>query len=404
MKQHLLTALGVKHLHEPGYYLDGGGLHVQVSPTGSKSWIFQYRFNKRRRELGLGSLSIVSVADARLRAAQLRTQLAQGIDPLAERQAHLEAAKIAAARTKTFDQCVEAFIANMRANWTNDKSESAWRKSLKEYASPVFGSLAVSEVDTALVTKVLEEIWTTKTETASRVRGRIEKVLDWAKINGYRNGENPARWQGHLALVLASPKKVAPVEHHPAVPYEMQPDFMGKLRKASGMAARALEFAILTAARSNEVRAAEWAEIDWEKKVWSVPAARMKARIEHKVPLSDAAVALLRAAERLKTSTYLFPGQDLNSPLSSTALAAVLDRLGYAAYVPHGFRSTFRDWAGATTGHPREVIEHALAHRLKDKAEAAYARDSLIQKRRLLMDDWASYCGAPSAKVMDSSS
>ena len=394
MKQHLLSALGVKHLREPGYYLDGGGLHVQVSRTGSKSWVFQYRFNKRRRELGLGSVSIVSIADARLRAAQLRIQLAQGVDPLAERQANADAVKVAAARTKTFDQCVEAFIHNMRANWTNDKSESAWRNSLQEYASPIFGSLSVSEVNTALVTKALEGIWTTKTETASRVRGRIEKVLDWAKINGYRDGENPARWKGHLALVLASPKKVAPVEHHPAVPYEMHPAFMVKLQKAFGMAARALEFAILTAARSNEVRAAEWTEIDWEKKIWTVPAARMKARIEHKVPLSDVAIALLRATEQLKASTYIFPGQGLKKPLSDTALAAVLVRLGYGDYVPHGFRSTFRDWAGATTGHPREVIEHALAHRLKDKAEAAYARDSLIQKRRFLMDDWATYCGA----------
>lgn len=299
-----------------------------------------------------------------------------------------------------FQQCAEHYIEAKRAGWKNAKHAAQWGATLTQYAFPIIGTLNVADVTLPHVLKILEPIWTTKTETASRLRGRIQSVLDYATARGYRTGDNPARWTGHLKELLPAPGKVARVEHHAALPWQEVGAFMAELRQQAGMGARALELAILTAARSGEVRGATWAEVDLAQAVWTIPANRMKARKEHRVPLSAEAVELLRTLPRIAGSELLFPNSK-GAALSDMTLSAVLKRMGRAV-TAHGFRSTFRDWAGECTAYPREVIEHALAHQLRDRAEAAYARGTLFDKRRRLMAEWAQFCGivAPVAGVV----
>lgn len=398
-----LSALAVSRLKEPGRFAVGGvdGLHLRIVGE-SRAWVLRIKIGNRRCDIGLGPYPEVTLADARDLAREHRKKVRDGIDPLQERQQARAALRVERAKSKTFKDCAEAYIEAHKAGWKNDKHAKQWGATLETYAYPVFGSLPVASVDTGLVQDALRPIWGTKTETASRLRGRIESVLDWAKVNGYREGENPARWRGHLDKLLPARSKVQKVEHHAALPYAEIGAFMVDLRKRDGTSARALEYSILTAGRSGEVRGAIWAEIDLVGKVWTIPGDRMKAGKEHRVPLSDAAVALLKALPRIKGSDHVFPAPR-GGALSDMALTAVLKRMERDGLTQHGFRSTFRDWAGETTAYPREVIEHALAHQLKDKAEAAYQRGDLLAKRARLMGDWATYCGKvmkPGANVV----
>ena len=392
-----LTAMQVQKLSKPGYHPDGAGLYLCVKATGGKSWIFRYRFGGKEREMGLGPLHTFTLAEARDRALQQRKLIADGIDPLAQKHASTLQRKLAEASIITFDTAAASYIASQRHGWKNEKHAEQWTNTLATYASPVFGAMPVQDVTTELVMRVLSPIWAEKTETASRVRGRIEKVLDWSKTQGYRQGDNPAAWRGHLENLLSAPQKTKNVEHHAALPYQRMGTFMLELRTMPGTAARALEFIILCNVRTSEAIEATWQEIDLEAKLWTIPAARMKAGKEHVIPLSEPALELLQAIKQAE-SPFVFPGGKKDKPLSNMACLALLKRMGRADLTVHGFRSSFRDWAGETTGHPREVIEHAMAHQLKDKAEAAYQRGTLLQKRRALMDEWAAYCAKPSEK------
>lgn len=382
-----LNNLSVRQKKEPGHYGDGGGLWLQVSKTLTKSWVFRYTRRGKTHELGLGPFPAISLAAARDKAEQMRTTLAMGGDPMAERAA----AKANAATRMTFAECAERYISDNRAGWKNPKHADQWRNTLETYAFPVIGALDVALVDTQHVLKIIEPIWSTKNETASRLRGRIERVLAWAATRKLRTGDNPARWTHHLDTILPQPSKVKKANHHEALPYQEIAAFLDEVRKQPGIAPRALEFTILTAARTGEIIGATWAEIDLEQGVWTIPAGRMKAGKEHRVPLSVRCLEILREMAELREGDFVFPGWRAETGLSNMAMLSLLKRMGRDDLTVHGFRSSFRDWSGEKTHHPREVIEHALAHKLKDKAEAAYARGTLFDKRRALMDDWDTY-------------
>lgn len=391
-----LSALTVAKMTKPGYHGDGAGLWLQVSKSKAKSWIFRYTINAKQREMGLGSLVTVGLAEARAKAKACRLMVLDGIDPLGDREARKLAIALHKAKQITFDACAKRYISAHRASWKSQKHADQWENTLATYASPVFGHLPVAEIDTGMVVNVLAPIWESKTETATRLRGRVECVLDWAAVNKYRQGENPARWRGHLDHLLANPNKIAPVKNHPALPWQQAAEFFADLRIREGLAARAVEFTILTACRSGEVRGATWSEVDFATATWTIPAARMKANREHRVPLSPAAVSLLHSIER--DGTFVFHGRNPKTQLSDMSLTAVLRRMGRKDITVHGFRSTFRDWCAEslTNSFPREVCEHALAHSLPDKVEAAYRRGDLFEKRVLLMRAWADYCSKPS--------
>jgi integrase len=388
-----LNALQVSKQTKPGYHGDGGGLWLQVSQSGSKSWIFRFTLAGKSREMGLGPTHTVTLAEARTKAQECRQLILDGKDPIEQKRAAKLTDALERARMMTFDQCAAAYIDAHRAGWKNAKHASQWENTLATYASPVIGSLPVAMVDTALIVKVLNPIWQTKTETATRLRGRIESILDWAAVSKYRQGDNPARWRGHLENLLADPNRTRRVKHHPALPWQKMGAFMADLRKQQGTAAKALELVILTAARSGEIRLATWAEIDLDAALWVIPAERMKAGREHRVPLSAPAIKLLKSIER--KGEFVFPGARASKPLSDMSLTAVLRRMKQDAITVHGFRSTFRDWCAESVANafPREVCEHALAHSLPDKVEAAYRRGDLIEKRVMLMRAWADYCG-----------
>jgi integrase len=343
----------------------------------------------KRREIGLGGFPTVQLAAARDKARQTREMISQGIDPVLAKKTAASALRAAHARAVTFQTIADQYIEAHEAGWGNPKHAAQWASTLKQYAYPDLGNLLVASIDTAAVLKVLNPIWTKKTETASRLRGRIERILDYAATQGLRDGPNPARWKGHLALTLPKPSKVQKVEHHAALPVREMPGFMKRLRAVHGVGAKALEFAILTAARSGEVRGMAWAEVDLAAKVWTVPAARMKAGREHRVPLSDAAMTVLQSLPRQEGGDLVFPGTK-GQPLSDMSLTAVVRRLKVDA-VPHGMRSSFRDWTAEHTHFPNEVAEMALAHVVGDKVEAAYRRGDLFEKRRQMMDAWASF-------------
>lgn len=388
-----LSPMKVTKTTEPGLYGDGGGLYLQITKAGVKSWLFRYMLNGKARGMGLGPLHTIGLAEARALALDCRRQLLDGIDPIDSRNAERAAKRVAAANEMTFEQCATTYVDAHRAGWKNAKHADQWTSTLKTYAYPVFDSFPVSSIDTALVMKVLEPIWTTKTETASRLRGRIESVLDWATVRNYRAGDNPARLKGHLDTLLPKRSRVQKVEHHRALPYSEVGEFVRTLRAEEGGAARALELLILTATRTNEVIGATWAEFDLDGAVWTIPAQRMKMGKEHRVPLSARAVEIVKAQQALKQNEYVFPGTQYGKPLSNMSMLQLLKRMDRKDITVHGFRSTFRDWAGETTHYPREVCEAALAHGIKDKAEAAYARGDLFQKRTALMQDWAIYAG-----------
>jgi integrase len=386
-----LTAVEVKGIDQKGMYHDGGGLYLQVSAARTKSWIYRFTLDGRAREMGLGPLNAISLAEARKRTAECRRMRHDGIDPIEARGAQRDQKRLEGARSMTFDVCAEAYIEAHKASWKNGKHAEQWHGSLRNYASPVFGSSPVQAIDLALVMKALEPVWQTKSETASRLRGRIEAVLDWARVHGYRKGENPARWRGHLDKLLPARAKIQKVVHHPALPYSEIADFMVSLRSQEGIAARALEFLILTAARTGEIIGARWDEVDLKEKIWTVPGLRMKAGREHRVPLSGPALATVKNMNEIRESDFVFPGGRKGKPLSNMAMLALLKRIGRNDLTTHGFRSTFRDWAAERTNFPREVVEMALAHTIENKVEAAYRRGDLFQKRRQLMEAWARF-------------
>jgi integrase len=427
-----LKALNVTRAKEPGMYGDGGGLYLQVTGAGAKSWVFRYWVSERdpttgehvkdpgtnktrgtSREMGLGSFAVISLEEARELAADARRLRHQGVDPIEARREAKQTAALEKAKALKFKDAATAYIAAHCAGWKNEKHAAQWPATLETYAYPVIGGLSVQAIDTALVMKVIEPIWSTKTETASRLRGRVESILDWATVRGYRKGENPARWRGHLDHLLPARSKVRKVEHHPALPYGELAGFLVALRGEEGVAARALEYSILAAARTSETIGAPWNEISTREKLWTIPADRMKAERDHRVPLSKRALAILEEVKKLRgDGDFVFPGRKRGEPLSNMAMLALIGRMnerrtaaglprwtdpmmGNRDIVPHGFRSTFRDWASERTNFPSEMVEMALAHAVDDKVEAAYRRGDLFDKRRRLMDAWAEFCSKP---------
>ncbi len=392
-----LSAVKVASQKKRGYYADGGNLYLRVASGGSKSWIFRFTIDGKTRDAGLGSYPAVTLAAAREEADKCRRQVAARIDPIEARNAERAAARIEAVQAITFEQCAKAYIASHEAGWKNDKHRAQWRSTLATYVYPVIGSLPAKAVDTGLVLRILEPLWTTKPETASRVRGRIEVILSWAKVRGYREGENPAQWRGHLDHLLPAKSKVRKVVHHPALPYVEMPTFMDQLREQSSLTARALEFVILTAARTKQTLHATWDEIDCDRALWTIPAERMKAPKEHRVPLSPRAHELVSEMAGIKLNQFLFPGTKPGRPLSQMSLTMLLRRMGYGHVTVHGFRSTFRDWAAECTTFPGEAAELALAHAVPHAVEAAYRRGDMLEKRRQMMDAWSAFCGNDSA-------
>jgi len=379
----------------PGRHSDGGGLYLNVSAAGTKSWLFMWTptgaktatGRALRREMGLGAYPTVTLAKARQRAAECRSAVEDGRDPIADRQKEAE---------PTFGECADLYIASIKSEWRNAKHEYQWKQTLTDYCQPI-RSQRVSEIGTSDVLSVLNPVWQSKNETASRLRGRIERVLDFAKVKGWRTGENPAVWRGHLRNILPKRQKLQR-GHQPAMPYTDVPDFVDRLRTMEALAARALEFTILTVARSGEVIGAQWSEVDFDKGTWTVPAVRMKAGNKHVVPLSAPAIDLLQKLHESRLSNYIFPGPSPKKPLSDMAMLMMLRRMKVVDVTVHGFRSSFRDWAGDETNFPREVAEAALAHKVGDETERAYRRADAIEKRRKLMQSWANYLAAPAAK------
>jgi integrase len=404
-----LTARKVETVRKAGLYADGGNLFLQVTEGGPKSWIFRYSKRTRNAKgrfeegwMGLGSLNAVGLAKARQLAAENRALLAERKDPQEVRKTKRIEAALAAANTISFDEAARRYIAAHSAGWRNPKHHAQWESTLKQFCSPVFGSMPVSTVDTALVLKVLEPIWTEKHETALRLRGRIEKILDWAKARDYRVGENPARWRGHLDKLLANVSRRRRTVHFASMVHAEVPAFFATLGEQDGIAADALAFTILCACRTNETIGARWSEIDLQNRVWAVPGNRMKSGRDFRVPLSPAAVKLLESLPGGEGDSFVFPGQKRDRPLSNMALAMTLRRMKRDEVTVHGFRSSFRNWCAELTNHSREVVEAALAHVVESATEAAYFRSDLFERRRKLMNDWARYVTAskPAANVV----
>ena len=395
-----LSALEVRRKVTRGLHFVGGvpGLALQVLPTGGRTWILRVVIAGRRRDMGLGGFPEVGLAQARAKAAELRDQIRSGRNPLAEVQAARSALRSQALSAMTFRQASEKYIETHRSSWSNPKHAAQWENTLIQYAFATIGELDVNHINVAHILKILEQqindegkLWEVRTETASRLRGRMEKVLDWAKGRGMRSGDNPAAWRGNLEAMLPKAKKLQKIEHHPAVSLDQLGSFMVELRKRDGIAPRALEFAILTAARSGEVRGMAWSEVDESNSTWIIPAERMKARKEHRIPLPTAARDLLENLPRIEGSDFVFSAPR-GGKLSDMALTAVMRRMSRTE-VPHGFRSTFRDWAAERTNYPRDLAEMALAHAIGNAVEAAYRRGDMLQKRREMMESWAQFAG-----------
>jgi integrase len=389
----------VTNLKQPGTYLVGGepGLYLQVLPSGTKTWLLRVTVgtneqgNQRRREIGLGGHQNVSLAQAREKAHDTRRKIAEGVDPVADRRAARAALLVGRGAEITFAAAAKQYITDHSPEWRNEKHAQQWTNTLAKYAEPVIGKLQLRDVGVGHVLTILKPIWTSKTETAKRVQGRMESILDWGKAHGYRDGENPAAWRGHLDMLLAAPAKVKKKTHFAALPAADLAAFVTRLRQQEGTGARALEFTILTAARSGEVRGATWAEVDLREQVWTIPGERMKAGKEHRVPLSPRVIALLEELAPDDRIGLVFPAPR-GGRLSDMTLTAVLRRMKIDVTV-HGFRSTFRDWASEQTNYPSDVAEMALAHAIANKTEAAYRRGDLLEKRRPMMVDWADFCG-----------
>lgn len=389
-----LKAISVSRLSKvPGLYSDGGGLCLRVKSPTACSWVFRYMISRKAREMGLGKYPDVTLAEARARASEFRKLKSQGQDPIEQRNAVNRSIAIAAAKAVTFRAAAKSYIDGNREGWRNAKHAAQWEATIKTYADPLLGNLSVQDIDVAIILKVLEPIWKTKPETASRLRGRIEAILDWAKARGHCVGENPARWRGHLDKILPARSKIRRVKHHSALPFEQLGKFMKELRSEQSISAFALEFTILTAARTGEVIGAKWSEFDLAYRLWVIPGERMKAGREHRVPLSERAIKILKKVKVNRApENFVFPGNKENMPLSNMAFLMLLRRMNRKDLTVHGFRSTFRDWAGERTNFSNEVAELALAHSVGDKVEAAYRRGDMLEKRRALMEEWSLAC------------
>jgi integrase len=385
-----ISATKVASIKEPGRYAVGDGVYLQITGDSGRSWIFRYQRAGKARHMGLGPTDLLSLKEARDRAVEARKLLNDGIDPIEARNLRRQQQRLKDAKAITFRACAEQYIVDNKVAWRNEKHRAQWKSTLETYAYPVIGALSVGDVDTGLVLKVLRPIWSEKPETAGRVRGRIETILDWAKAQGFREGENPARWRGHLESVLPAKAKVAKVQHHKAMPYADLAAFMERLRRNESMSAKALEFTILTAARTGETIGATRSEIDMVQKVWTIPGSRMKAGKDHRVPLCARAIEIIESLKH--NQEFLFPGASLNRPLSNMAMLEMVRGMTGNGITVHGFRSTFMDWGHEVTHHPKEMLDIALAHTVDDKVEAAYRRGDMFEKRRKLMADWAAYC------------
>ena len=392
-----LSPLKVQKLKHKGLHADGGGLYLRISESGTKAWMFRFGQNGKLRDMGLGPVHTISLPRARELARECRELRLQGIDPIAHRRASVASRRASQARAATFRQCADAYIASHEGAWRSAAHRQQWTNTLAQYADPVLGNLPIAAIDTMIVMKVVEPLWKSKTETGARVRGRIEAVLDWAKARGYRTGENPARWRGHLDHLLPARRKLAKVEHHAALPYEEIGAFMAALRQETGVAARCLEFIVLTGARLGEATNAEWDEIDLASRVWIVPPGRMKSFKEHRVPLSDAALAVLEDMRSVRHSDYIFPGARKGRPIGKHPAVRLAKLASGHDITVHGFRSTFRDWTAERTSFPRDLAELALAHSVGSDVEQAYRRSDMFDKRRRLMDAWATYLAKPSS-------
>ena len=389
----LLTDLQVKKLTKPGAYPDGKGLYLQVRISGAKDWFYRYQIGGKGKKCGLGPYPTISLEQARLDAHEYRILRKNGIDPIQNKKEQAQQEALEESRNITFKECALAYIESHKSGWKNKKHAQQWENTLSTYVYPVMGKLSVQDVDIDLILKVLEPIWHLKTETASRVRQRMENILDWAKVRRYRDGENPARWKGNLDKLLPARNRVQKPKHFVAMDYRLLPDYYKKLIIKKTLTSNALAFTILTAARNGEARAATWAEIDHKAKSWTIPANKMKAGREHRIPLSKEAFTILKAMQPFKrpNDDLIFPGQSKNKPVSEASLLKLVKQEDMTLTV-HGFRSSFRDWCAEQTSYPREVAEAALAHTLKDKTEAAYQRGDMFEKRRKLMDSWSEYC------------
>jgi len=388
---HRLTALGVSEKKKPGLYCDGGGLYLRVTQCGTKSWIYRFRMGARTRDAGLGGYPLVGLSEARSKATVFRQQVANGMDPIEARSKARAKAARETVRVLTFADCARTYIQAHENGWRNPKHRQQWRSTLETYAFPVIGTCPVADLDTDLIMKVLEPIWLEKPETASRVRGRIERILNWAKARGYREGENPGRWRGHLDQLLPAKNKVRQVIHHPAMPYHQISTFVAELRALDGVSVRALEFLILTATRTSETLGASWSEFDLDRRMWTIPPERMKIRKQHRIPLSIRATEIVREMYGTRQNEFVFPGMKLGRPLSQMALAMQLRRMGRSNVTVHGFRSTFRDWVSDCTDFQDHVAEMALAHSAQSNVVAAYRRGDVFEKRRALMDAWDAF-------------
>lgn len=386
-----LTIKRIQNEKRKGRYADGNGLYLQVAHSGAKSWIFRYKRNKKTYEMGLGGIDLYPLIEARQRAIELKKILADGLDPITENNKRKQAQSLNNARQITFANCAQQYIDSHKIAWKNEKHLAQWTNTLDQYIYPFIGELSIADIDTDLIIKCLQPIWTTKTETASRTRGRVERIFDWALARGLRTLPNPARWKGHLDKLLPSAMKIKRVEHFKAMPLDEMAAFCKRLRNESGTAARALEFTILTAARTNEVLGAKWEELDLDQKTWTIPAERMKANNTHQVPLAPRAIEILLAMRAQRKSEYVFAGRKPNKPLSNMAMLKVLRKMKIKT-TTHGFRSTFRDWAAEKTNFPREVAEAALAHTLGNKVELAYLRTTLFDRRAKMMNLWSKFC------------
>ena len=395
-----LTAIRIAKASGPAVLHDGGGLYLRVSASGARSWVFRFQIDGKRRDMGLGAYPDLTLADARSKAAEHRKQRNEGIDPLNAKAAQRSAQRLASARDRTFRACAVEYIAKHQSGWRSAKHRHQWEHSLEAYAYPTIGDLPVSGIDTGLIVRVLDPLWSKKSETASRLRGRIEAVLDSAIVQGFRQGPNPAQWKGNLSHILPRRGKVHKVEHYSALPFDELPAFLPELRRREGVAARALEFLIFTAARPSEVAGATWDEIDLDAKVWTVPANRTKAQREHRKPLTEPAVALLKAVqplqlpldETLRRGAPVFPGRRRARSLLANSMLKALLGMGRDDITPHGFRSSFRDWVSERTGFAGDLAEMQLGHAIESKTEAAYRRNDMLPRRRELMDAWARFC------------
>lgn len=385
-KPHKITDLAVRKLSKPGVHRAGDGLYIRVTESGSKHWIHRFNLDGKAHWMGLGPYPEITLDQASDKALEARRHRLAGKNPIAERDAENSRKRGAL----TFQECADQYIASHRSGWKNPKHVNQWTNTIATYCGPIIGKLPVKQVDVAHIMRVLDPIWATKAETASRVRGRIESILDWATVRGYREGDNPARWKGQLDHLLSKISKVKRVTHHKALGYTQMAELMVSLRQVAGNGSKALEFAILTACRSGEVRFATWEEVNLKDNVWIIPAERMKAGKEHRIPLSDAALAVLDQMDQ--STNLIFPGMTEGKALSDMSLSAALRRMGRDDITVHGFRSTFRDWAAECTAYPREVAEMALAHTIGDKVEAAYRRGDLFAKRTRMMQEWANFC------------